>query len=47
MHQTFQEALNKADFPSGREKQEKVFDAFRAGKHVILKAPTGWGKTLL
>lgn len=45
MHQSFQEALNKADFPKGREKQELVFEAFRAGKHVILKAPTGWGKT--
>lgn len=45
MHKTFQEALQKVDFPSGREKQDAVFDAFRAGKHVILKAPTGWGKT--
>lgn len=45
MHQTFEEALNIAGFPSGRTKQEKVFKAFRAGKHVILKAPTGWGKT--
>lgn len=45
MHQTFEEALNIAGFPSGRPKQDKVFDAFRLGKHVILKAPTGWGKT--
>lgn len=45
MHQTFEEALNKAGFPSGRAKQDQVFDAFRSGKHVILKAPTGWGKT--
>lgn len=45
MHQSFQEALEKAGFSSGRDKQSAVFDAFRAGKHVILKAPTGWGKT--
>lgn len=45
MHQTFEKALNKAGFPAGRAKQDKVFDAFRSGKHVILKAPTGWGKT--
>ncbi|WP_138431787.1 CRISPR-associated helicase Cas3' [Fodinibius saliphilus] len=45
MHQTFEKALNKAGFPSGRAKQDKVFNAFRSGKHVILKAPTGWGKT--
>lgn len=45
MHKSFKEALNKAGFPKGREKQQEVFDAFRAGKHVILKAPTGWGKT--
>jgi len=45
MHKSFKEALNKAGFPKGREKQQEVFDAFRAGKHVVLKAPTGWGKT--
>lgn len=45
MHQTFKDALSKAGFPSGRAKQGKVFDAFRSGKHIILKAPTGWGKT--
>ena len=45
MHKSFQEALNRAGFPEGREKQDHVFDAFRAGKHIILKAPTGWGKT--
>lgn len=45
VHQTFQEALNKTEFSSARDKQELVFDAFRAGRHVILKAPTGWGKT--
>jgi CRISPR-associated endonuclease/helicase Cas3 len=45
MHQSFQEALTKAGFPKAREKQDQVFDAFRNGKHIILKAPTGWGKT--
>jgi CRISPR-associated endonuclease/helicase Cas3 len=42
---TFKEALNKTDFSSARKGQKAVFNAFRAGKHVILKAPTGWGKT--
>jgi len=45
MHSTFEEALKKANLPNGREKQNQVFDSFRSGKHVILKAPTGWGKT--
>lgn len=45
MHQSFQEAIEKAGFPKGRDKQGEVFKAFRAGKHIILKAPTGWGKT--
>lgn len=45
MYKTFQEALNEVGFLSGRSGQDDVFDAFRSGKHVILKAPTGWGKT--
>ena len=27
------------------EGQDELFKQFRAGKHIILKAPTGWGKT--
>jgi CRISPR-associated endonuclease/helicase Cas3 len=42
---TFDEALRLAGFTEGRDKQQSVFDAFRAGKHIILHAPTGWGKT--
>lgn len=49
---TFDDALKKAKFKRRDENtsrnfntQEDVFDAFRAGNHVILKAPTGWGKT--
>src|SRR5699024_484889 len=45
MYKTFQEAIEETDFSSGRPKQDAVFDAFRSGKHVILKAPTGWCKT--
>ena len=42
--QSFDDALRYAGFVE-RDKQREVFDAFRAGKHVILHAPTGWGKT--
>jgi CRISPR-associated endonuclease/helicase Cas3 len=42
--QTFDQALHYAGF-SERDHQRAVFDAFRAGKHIILHAPTGWGKT--
>lgn len=49
---TFNDALKRAGFhrrdenlPVGFHSQEDVFDAFRRGNHVILKAPTGWGKT--
>jgi CRISPR-associated endonuclease/helicase Cas3 len=42
--ETFEQALSAAGFEE-RGKQRNVFDAFRAGKHVILHAPTGWGKT--
>jgi CRISPR-associated endonuclease/helicase Cas3 len=49
---TFDDALTKAGFsrrgeklPPGFHSQEDVFDAFRRGNHIILKAPTGWGKT--
>ncbi len=42
--QTFDEALRNAGFRE-RDQQRAVFDAFRAGKHIILHAPTGWGKT--
>lgn len=42
---TFDEALARAEFTGEREGQRDVFEAFRAGKHVILHAPTGWGKT--
>ena len=41
---TFDEALDHAGFEE-RNRQRTVFDAFRAGKHVVLHAPTGWGKT--
>ena len=43
-YQTFDEVLSAVGFDE-RGKQRDVFDAFRAGKHVILHAPTGWGKT--
>ncbi len=49
---TFDDALASAGFQrrdenisSGFHSQEDVFNAFRRGNHVILKAPTGWGKT--
>jgi len=42
---SFDEALKMAGYSEPRAKQRDVFDAFRAGKHVILNAPTGWGKT--
>lgn len=42
---TFDEALARAEFSTAREGQREVFNAFRAGKHVVLHAPTGWGKT--
>lgn len=42
---TFQEALETNGYATGRPKQEEVFDTIRAGHHLILKAPTGWGKT--
>ena len=45
MVQRFDEALKLAGFATGRKGQQAVFDAFRAGKHIILRAPTGWGKT--
>jgi CRISPR-associated endonuclease/helicase Cas3 len=41
----FKDALRLAKFDAGRPGQNQVFDAFRSGKHVILHAPTGWGKT--
>ena len=43
-YNTFEEALEAKGFEE-RGNQRKVFEAFREGKHVILKAPTGWGKT--
>lgn len=43
-YQTFDEVLSAVGFDE-RGKQRDVFDSFRAGKHVILHAPTGWGKT--
>ena len=45
MVQQFEEALHLAGFVTERDGQRAVFDAFRAGKHIILRAPTGWGKT--
>ena len=45
MVETFNDALKAANFSSERDGQRRVFEAFRAGKHVILNAPTGWGKT--
>ncbi|MBO0933006.1 CRISPR-associated helicase Cas3' [Fibrella aquatilis] len=45
MVQRFDEALQLAGFAIERDGQRAVFNAFRAGKHVILRAPTGWGKT--
>ncbi|MCO6488642.1 MAG: CRISPR-associated helicase Cas3' [Phaeodactylibacter sp.] len=44
-YKTFDEALNAKNFKERSPGQRRVFDAFRAGKHIILKAPTGWGKT--
>lgn len=44
-YQSFDEALASKGFEERSPGQRKVFDAFRAGKHIILKAPTGWGKT--
>lgn len=41
---SFNDALHYAGFQE-RDRQREVFDSFRAGKHVILHAPTGWGKT--
>lgn len=50
---TFDEALQwagnefeerDADHGEGH-RQRDVFNAFRGGKHVVLHAPTGWGKT--
>ncbi len=43
-YNTFEEALEAKGFEE-RGNQRNVFEAFREGKHVILKAPTGWGKT--
>ncbi len=43
--QTFDEALLAYGFIERSPGQRKVFNAFRNGKHIILKAPTGWGKT--
>ena len=43
--QSFDEALASKGFDERSLGQRRVFDAFRAGKHIILKAPTGWGKT--
>jgi CRISPR-associated endonuclease/helicase Cas3 len=51
--QTFDEALAQAgedfeerDADHGEgHRQRDVFEAFRDGKHVVLHAPTGWGKT--
>ncbi|GAA4415281.1 CRISPR-associated helicase/endonuclease Cas3 [Nibrella viscosa] len=45
MIHNFDQALSLAGFEIEREGQRAVFNAFRAGKHVILRAPTGWGKT--
>ena len=44
-YQSFDEALASKGFKERSPGQRKVFEAFRAGKHIILKAPTGWGKT--
>jgi CRISPR-associated endonuclease/helicase Cas3 len=44
-YDTFDEALRAKKFEERSLEQRRVFDAFRAGKHIILKAPTGWGKT--
>ena len=44
-YSAFDEAVAARGFTQAREQQQDVFDAFRAGKHIILKAPTGWGKT--
>lgn len=44
-YNTFDEALNAKGFSERSTDQRLVFDAFRKGKHIILKAPTGWGKT--
>jgi CRISPR-associated endonuclease/helicase Cas3 len=44
LFRTFDEALRYAGLQE-RDQQRAVFDAFRVGKHVILHAPTGWGKT--
>lgn len=49
--QTFDEVLSSVGFlerdaeHGEGHRQRDVFNAFRAGKHVILHAPTGWGKT--
>ena len=42
---SFDDALKAKNFEERSPGQRTVFDAFRAGKHIILKAPTGWGKT--
>ncbi len=44
-YKNFDEALNAKSFEERSPGQRRVFGAFRAGKHIILKAPTGWGKT--